>query len=374
MTIKTLLITLLISYTFTLWGQIIYAPVFMDPCSQKEDTTHSWHLEDSLETIYNLEDEDKKNYTGILLPQAGTYQLHYASTQAPILVTVHNKINRDTFFLQELRLIENPLSPFSEFIYCDNPAQGAITTYYYNGNKRAQGHFEKGQPIDTIFYYRQNGDYDNLFVVSKNNWQRINYFETQQIESIYDTKTRTHQTFYPSQQLKSKRHWKKDFTRSRRKEYHLDGSLQLERNHRQLRQYNPQGILVKKIKRKAILVLKRSFAKAPYDRHHYHYAYEWKRYDSTGTLQQKIKFHYKHIGPGHHRFPKEIHQIKPHQFKEIFFYKNGLKVYKIDFQPIQENEEWPKQLCGYRLVNNQWVLNKTMPADQIYEVLTPNKY
>ena len=252
-------------------------------------------------------------------------------------------------------------------------AQGEVITYYYHGQKRAEGSFDKGQPVDTLCYYYKNGHSKKIVINQPTYWEQIEFYETGVLAATYNTKKRQQQQFYPNGQLQKTSWWKRGFKHKKTQQYYDNGSLKLQNNSRQLKRYNQAGILVEKMKRKAIFVLQQWLSSDLYDRQHYTYAYTWENYDSTGNLQRKIKFHDHHLGLGRHSFPKTIANIQSYQFEEVIFYKNGLKAYKIDFQSIQEDEKWTKQLCQYRLVDGVWILENTSTPDHIQHVLSVYK-
>ncbi|MGH1337737.1 MAG: hypothetical protein ACRBFS_16575 [Aureispira sp.] len=267
--IKYFLIGLCLSYSSCLIGQIIYAPVFMDPCSQQEELV-SWYVWRDSVAYYSEEETDFKS---AVVPQEGIYKLSYDFSEKALSVHISQKdIHRDTFYLKQLKTtIYVSTPPFSEVFNCDSLAQGKITTYYYNGQKRVEGRFKDGQPIDTVFYYQKNGQHENISITKPKYWQQIKYYKDGVIQSDYHTKRRLYKTFYPNGQLQQVKRWGKGF---HQKTYYADGTLQLKSNPRQLKQYSPQGMLQKQIKRKEILVLQRLFSKTPSDRHWQFYEYE----------------------------------------------------------------------------------------------------
>jgi antitoxin component YwqK of YwqJK toxin-antitoxin module len=91
------------------------------------------------------------------------------------------KTNNDTIRIPEVLFsFESVLhSKNWNYMNCDKICHGTETDFYSNGNKRLEGIFENGKPIE-IKDYRKNGElltqtfYENLTL----NYKRVNYFDS----------------------------------------------------------------------------------------------------------------------------------------------------------------------------------------------------
>lgn len=310
--------------TNSIVGQIVYTPVFVNQCSKKVEEDYYWYLTDSTK-VYQL---NKFNREGVSLPRAGKYKLFYELGEEPIIVTISNeRIIRDTIFLKRLvwkAYISYP--PVSEWFDCDGLANGMVTDYYDEENKRMQGEFKDGQPIDSLFYYFRSGGLSEIFIDKRKGWKSINYFENGQIESIYDDRKKYEKIYYPNGQIKKEESWTKKY-RSKCREYYQEG-IKMIKDHKERKKYNKNGVLIEKIQRKEIFVFDRLFDVTAFRDNYRYYKYTWNSYDANGIIQRKIIFN--NSGSLDGPFLDDLDEIESESFEEIIFFKNGIEVKKVE--------------------------------------------
>lgn len=386
---KILCCLLLLCWSVNLLGQITYSPVFINSCNQQEEYMYCYLVDSNGQ----YEFEEEAFFESIKVPNAGEYTLYYEFDKGPITVEIsEGGKNSDTILLEGLHLVQYVSSPpMSEYRYCDSLAQGKIVEYYYNGYKRVEGTFEQGQAVDSLFYYYDNGQLKERSLNYPNNWKRfiyyksgrlqsfssiinkeykdLTYYENGQLKSSYDTRKNIDEKYYPTGQLEKRRTWGHRSRTKKARHYYPDGSLQLDITNRKLKQYSPTGQLIESMKRKETLVWYRLFAKDPYDRHNRWYAYQWSAYDSIGQLQLEILFSGERFDGRNMPFPETVTDISDYAFDSILVYNKGQAITKIEVNSVKEGEEWAYKAAIYHYQNNTWLLEKTLPATQIYELL-----
>lgn len=343
-------------------SQIIYEPVFINPCTNEEDEEIPyWQISDSTRR-YKSDDFEPKNIT---LPRAGTYMLHLEFGLQTIKVVVPNTpLFRDTVLLKRLELvhyISNP--PHSEFLDCGNLANGEIIDYYNDGSIRQKGKFENGQPIDSLFTYHSNGNLSELFVPHRKGWEKTNYFENGRVQSYYNVAKRVEKEYYSSGQLKLITTWNSRY-RSKTKKFDKKGNLILKETRTSQKKYWSEGGLQSKITRKEILIFDRIFSK---DKSRF-YEYNWTTYDSNETILRKITFNgFSFQG---NRFPNDYKDIQDFSFDELIFYSAGKPYRKIHFETKKEGDEYVEYLFLSRIINDEWSVSTQTTIDRIYEFIS----
>lgn len=343
-------------FTGSLWGQVVYAPVFINPCSGEEELV-TWFLSDSSKEDYSAEEEDFRKIT---LPHAGTYQLYYNYPKPPISITVPQQdIYRDTLLLEQLQLVrKSGLPPVFEYYDCDSLADGLVVTYYYNKNKRVVGSFDKGQPIDSTFYYYRNGQLKRLLVASEKIGIRIDFYENGQKKLFYDFDNGVLKDYYSDGQLESSSILSKRGFPTLTK-YYPNGQLKSKSNDESCKRYDRKGVVREKITSKTT---KAKNANYPL------YQYYWSSYDSTKTLTRVVEFEAKRLPflP----LPHHLKQVDPEYLKEIILYKKGNPTYKIRFLYISEpHQDFKQKLFLHKIEGKKWIQQQTAPAEEVYQLL-----
>lgn len=367
---KNLAILITIFFTNLVLGQIIYEPIFIDQCTNEKEDIIFWYLTDSNNTYYSNESYFEKS---IELPRYGKYTLHYGIMgDKSKVISIKMDSVKDTMLIKRLSLqihISNP--PHSEYMNCDSLANGKVIDYYYDGTKRMQGIFKNGQLVDTLFTYYRNGNLSEVLIDKEKFWKRVSYFENQKIKSIYDSRKNYEKEYFPNGQLKKMKKWRKKKSRyAKIMEYFEDGSLKMKRGNKRLRQFNEDGVLIERIKRKEILIFDRLFSKNL--RRNKFYEYKWKTYDSTGALKRKIIFD--GIGFTMNPFPDSIQQINGYLLDKIIFYKKGIEFKKVSIKDDYNYKNYKHiyTLYFYRKKRNQWVKEKEITSNDIYALI--NEY
>ncbi|WP_298518151.1 hypothetical protein [uncultured Kordia sp.] len=361
---KRILYILFLILSQTVFGQIRYEPTFINQCTDKVEENVLWYVTDS-DTTYGFDYEQSKS---ISLPKLGTYQLHY-NFEDPIKIEILDSgVNRDTLLLKKISLaiyVSNP--PHSEYFDCDSLANGKITDFYMNGNKRMQGVFKNGQPVDSLFSYHRNGQLSELFIQNKKSWKKSIYFKNGQLHSVYNTKKRFEKEYYQNGQIKKERSWSKKY-HVKSTEYFQNGQISKQWNRRKLKIFNKEGNLIEKIKRKEFLVLRRIFSKDPYERNNRFYKYKWETFTQNEMPKRKIVFHEE--GFLMTPFPDSIQQIKPFLFDNITFFKNGQEIKKLESKFVPENGKYIYKLFIYRKEENEWIEEKVTAIDDVHKIIT----
>ncbi|MEM6687732.1 MAG: hypothetical protein AAF617_18290 [Bacteroidota bacterium] len=79
---KPILYILFLLAIQTAFGQIIFEPAFINPCTNKVEEVVFWHLTDS-DTLYEPDYEKPKN---VSVPKAGEYSLSFFFGDGPIYI------------------------------------------------------------------------------------------------------------------------------------------------------------------------------------------------------------------------------------------------------------------------------------------------
>jgi antitoxin component YwqK of YwqJK toxin-antitoxin module len=359
---KQTLYTLFLLAIQTAFGQIIFEPTFINPCTNKVEEVVFWNLTDK-DTMYEPDYEKLKK---VSVKKSGTYSLNFIFQEESIDIEIPNKeIHRDTFLLQRVQLaiyVSNP--PHSEYFDCDSLANGQIIDRYKNGNKRKQGIFKNGQPVDSLFTYYRSGQLSKLFIPRKDDWKKLAYYKNGQLQSLYDTKKRYEKEYYENGQLKKEYAWsKKRYKKSI--EYHENGVVHKKIDHKNLEVFDTNGNLIKKIKRKRT----HSYIKDYYGRKRKNYKYKWQTFNQNGTLQRSIVFESEGLfirTP----FPDSIQQIDAIFIDEVTFFENGKIVRKLEPKYVSEDGEYNQKLFIYRKEDTDWIEEKMTTMDDIFKIIT----
>ena len=167
---RILLYILLLTFSHSIIGQIIYKPTFINQCSNKPVEEIFWMISDSTKMYGN-------EYYGMptaTLPKKGNYIMNCPSiSEAPVNIIISaNGTVKDTFFLRRLSFEvnigpnnKNNISQPKYFI-CnpDSLANGRVSDYYFNGNIREEGTFNKGKLVDTLSIYYNTGKLYKLVI------------------------------------------------------------------------------------------------------------------------------------------------------------------------------------------------------------------
>ena len=164
---KILLYIIGLTFSQSIFGQIIYKPTFINQCTKKPVEDIFWMISDSTKMYGN-------EYYGMptaTLPKLGGYKLVCPSvSEAPINITISsNATVKDTFFIRRLDYIiyieskiSNKNTPHipPKYFLCspDSLANGTLSDYYRNGKKREEGTFQNGKLIDTLSIYYRSGE------------------------------------------------------------------------------------------------------------------------------------------------------------------------------------------------------------------------
>lgn len=361
---KSQLLFFLFCLTKTAFGQIVYQPVFVNQCSQEVQKGVFWVVLDSI-TAYRTEDFESEK---LVLPRLGKYKLRFGIENSPITIYIQNEgLNRDTLFLPSLNhaiYVSNP--PFSEYYDCDSIANGKVIDYYAHDQKRMEGLFEDGQPIDSLFSYHRNGQLAEIFIPNDKHWSLYRYFENGQLASIFDGKQRFEKIYFENGQLKEESTWSRKY-RTMHKKYFFNGQVQKIVNARKLKVYDSNGNLQETMQRKEVMILNRIFSFDPAHRNYKFYEYDWNSYDENGLLKRKIAFH----DSGFYRsaFPDSIQQIEDYLFEKVVFYEKGVEKNKIEKIYVLENNEYTDKIVIYEKIEGQWREEMISPIDKIYQMI-----
>ncbi|UCS91777.1 hypothetical protein KZP23_13625 [Echinicola marina] len=184
---ETLFLILGLIWSQVAFGQIVYSPVFIDPCTEEPAKSRVfWMIVDA--TKYN-----GGNYVGrpgptITLPKTGNYILDCrAVSEAPINISISTQETvRDTFNLSQLQSIvwikpsksigNTPNIPPKYFVCSpDNLANGKVMDYYRNGKLREEGTFQNGILIDTLRVYYRTGELYKLVTPNGDGYKGVRY-------------------------------------------------------------------------------------------------------------------------------------------------------------------------------------------------------
>jgi len=359
---RFLILTFSLLISNSLLSQITFQPTFINQCSNEVDDNSLWVITDSTKANWHWPDNNNSNQA--TLPKPGNYHI-YIDFDDPIEFTVNeNGIIADTFFIKRLFHEIYLSKTSSNYFDCENPANGKITDYYFNGKIRMKGTFKKGQPIDTLFSYTRTGQLTEVFIPNKKGWEKINYFKNGKIKSIYNARKKYEKEFYPSGQLKSERYWSRK-NKTKLKEYFPNGILKRNQSHGKLKIYNQNKVVVEKIKRKEILIFERLFAKKKYGREKF-YTYHWESFDDQGIKKREVVFD--NDGFLMSPFPDSIQQIDDFLFEKIIFYFNGKEFKKLALE-LENRNGFSRKLVVYRKEGKKWVREKTSSMNKIHEMI-----
>lgn len=343
-----------------LWGQVVYAPVFINPCSGEEEEV-TWFLGDTLENTYSAEE---KNFEQISLPQTGSYQLYYNYPRPPITIEILQQgVNRDTILLEQLKLVHQAgHPPVSAYYSCDSMAEGSITTYYHNGQKRTMGTFEKGQPVDSTFFYYRNGLLKRLIVPSEKLGIRVDFYENGQKKHFYNFDQKILKDYYSNGQLKTSSETTKK-GQTLLTNYYPSGQLKSKSDGKGCKRYSPKGSLKEEISLKISKIKKqrRSYQTTLYQ-------YQWSSYDNNQALTRVVQYEIENypLLP----FPHHLKQVDSRHLEEIILYDKGNPTYKINFLYISEDHQpFQKKLFLHKREGKEWIQQQTAPAEEVYELL-----
>ena len=340
---KIIFYILILFISNSIFAQIVYEPVFINQCTQKEEDSYFWWISDSSHTNIWM---DTIDYKSVTLSKSNKYNLFYNIDEKPLEITIPKvKLATDTFFIKRINLrmfIYTP--PHIEYYDCDSIANGKIIDYYYTGTKRAEGVFKDGQLIDTIVTYFRNGNIEEVFIPEAKNWKRINYYEDGKIKTISDTKKRYSIVYYRNGQIKEKTSWSKKNKESRQ-EYFQNGNIKAIERYKKIERYDINGFLSEKINRKEKLKLQRFFAKKTSYKKQRIYNYKWTFFGHKGSIERIVSFDSNGISMNN--FPEHINQIENYMYKEIIYLDEGNEYKRIKFHFEEENVEELKDLNKY---------------------------
>lgn len=417
----TLLLTLLLPTA--LLGQVTYAPVFMNACTQEAEDVGKvfWELIDTSRRIFSL----NSGRSVIQLPQEGAYTLYYrikdntphwlhSYVEHPALL-LNQPVTSDTIWLARLREIAcdriNPTARVTyKYLYCDNLADGVLKDYYADGSLKIKGKFANGEATDSVFYYNKAGLLVSLFVPYRD--QRFYYYDNGQIEQVESDDYTLKKVYYPNGQLKSDenhlldinkyyyengqlkemnslvhhvekqyyedgqlkkiRHFK-GYIQGPESTYYANGQLAIKKNKTSCRRYHPEGLLIDKLKRKITERGDKRFFRGGLVGQDLSYRYQWERHNAAGDKVFHITF-----TTGHHSFhfnfyPNNPAQIDKGYFKEVRLYEQGELMYKVHFLHIMRDIDAgippSTKMFLYKKEGKKWVLKEQGPAAQIYTLL-----
>ncbi len=136
-------------------------------------------------SLFSLKKEENyypKDSSGIcVLPDTGRYILNFFDEQKEYFFNEF-KTYIDTLKIPSIQFCHELSTrvAFSGYCCCDSLCQGDQVDFYSNGNKRIEGHFNKGKPIGILNFYYSTGQlqlvekYDN----TGNLLKRIQYDKT----------------------------------------------------------------------------------------------------------------------------------------------------------------------------------------------------
>lgn len=273
--------------TSSVFGQIIYTPTFINPCTGENAKNVNWYLSDSTR-VYVSEDLES-NY--VVLPNSGTYKLHIDFHDQDRKIEIKDeKHKQDTIVLKRLTLIHfisNP--PTSRYFDCNTLANDSVIDYYGNGNKRIQGFFIEGKFVDTLFEFYRNEHIYKLTISTGQHWKEVSYFNDGQIKSIYDTKARQQKTYDQMGVLKKQVRWSRR-KGAKTKEYYKNGSIHIVSTSKKQKRYNSGGQLVEKIRRKKISILDMFMNRKTSIGQQRTYKYIWKTFGKHRKIKSKFTF------------------------------------------------------------------------------------
>jgi len=216
-------------HLFQGYGQS-YKVVFYDQC-KKEYTdfpTCFYQLKDEQGKLYSIDIKNTEKDFFIKLPHLGEYTVDWGclgdEDNSLFKVEIKDtKLYIDTISLQSLyiaRHISNP--PLVEYMCCDSVCDGKFADYYYNGTIWKTGTFKKGQAIDTLKEYYENGKLKRVYVPFLKWWKKydythkrpkfllLEYHKKGYLEMKTDSRISRETIFYANGKIKSDHWYKKD--------------------------------------------------------------------------------------------------------------------------------------------------------------------
>jgi antitoxin component YwqK of YwqJK toxin-antitoxin module len=326
--IRLLNILLFSSIWISLQAQsVIYKPVFLDQCNDSLAENPFWWISDS-DTTYYIDDLETNM---INLPKPGKYSLFLDIGGEPLILNIKSTGEIIDTFYTERTIIVNYMSnpPFSEFLDCDELANGQITDYYYNGTIRLKSTYKNGQPIDTLKRFYRTGVLKELYIPKKRKRRQITYYANGVIQEDFNFAKRYYRDYYETGEIRELSTWNRNHKHSERTEYYKNGQIRLFENNKTQTQYFSSGIIQRHTTKKEVMILERIFTK--YGRPWYEF--QSNLYDSTGT---KIAFY--QFG-GDTYFPENISKIKSYLFEKIIFYDKGKITNSFDFFKIDDEQQ-----------------------------------
>ena len=176
------------------YGQVIYAPVFLQPCQDSlTSVTPFWKItrlsdgrvikSNFTDTVATLETNVEYTIVHLLDDELSENELVFTSVG----------MVRDTIIISpfsEYITISNPPPLASLFMYCDRLAEGKITTTHLNGKTWVEGTFRNGVPIDTVRIYFNHGGLKQIIIPNKDGTEKgWSYYSNGNKEHWYNTKS-----------------------------------------------------------------------------------------------------------------------------------------------------------------------------------------
>jgi len=131
--------------------------------------------------FYELKMGDTKikpaDTTGVCWLKDGIYELIwvmanftlYEEFPYKIKIMPSEKYKADTLKLESINKCYEVIASnsWSGFCYCGEPCDGFLIDCYKNGNKRVEGHFNKGKPKGKIVYYSPDGKINSIEIYNR---------------------------------------------------------------------------------------------------------------------------------------------------------------------------------------------------------------
>jgi hypothetical protein len=335
--------------TFAQDQTVIYRPVFINQCNQAVGF-HIWWLHDNNNT-YNLDNGAFDEFK-VILPDTGRYFLITESATNPLLHLQFDSFGtfRDTFYIKKIIpviYISNP--PFSEYTTCDSLAEGFISDYYYNGNKRMEGRFKNGQPVDSLMLYYRSGILKERYISNPKKHERLtSYYPNGQIQQDYQYSKKETKEYYTNGQLK----FVDSHITHNNKSYYINGQLSSYSKKKKQLKFNKDGQLIEKKVRCPDLSF---FTFSKLYRQDKIYRYKWSFFNSWGDPSLKIFYYYTSSDSFSYRFPDSLQQIGTYSFDKIYFYQNKKRSHKIEFNSIKEGDEYKRHFILFKKKDQHWI-------------------
>ncbi|MBR9859414.1 hypothetical protein GYB22_01415 [bacterium] len=297
-----------------------------------------------------------------LLKEAGEYLINFTGEHQIKIKIDTTPYQSDTFIAPQLapHLIDSEV----QWFYGDKIANGPITDYHLNGNKRIEATFEDGSPIDTFYRFYDDENIEEISIYQKRNIQTTEYYASGNLKTDYDRIEKIRKDYYENGALKIKSNYNRKLKQSI---FSIDGSLLYKRKGRRVKTYYHNGTIKDKIVWRPIINHFLDYYKGG------NY-YRWKTFDSTGTIKSKIETPIAsgHFNILHYRtLPENLHFGN---IGEIILYNKGKKNTKIIRSSNVDGKDTGWMFAVYTRKGLGWKKTHYISSYELYQILSEECY